>query len=216
VILIFFFPVLLLLAAPAACQDSLAEREPIVGLPCEGCEGIFVGRPDSLGPTARLAPEDEPGEPMVISGTVFHQDGQVAPGVIVYAYQTNADGVYPRTEVLRGTEASAHGGLRGWARTDREGQYEFRTIRPGAYPNRDIAEHVHMHILEPGCCTYYLTGIHFTDDPLLTADDRRRTMEGRGGNALVTPRRNQDGVWVVERDIILGRGVPGYPGGNLR
>jgi hypothetical protein len=199
---------------PAAAQ--VRGREPVVGLPCEGCGAIFVDLPDSLSFSSRIAPEDEPGEPMVIEGTVFDQEGRPAPGVIVYGYHTNAAGIYPQAARLRGTEASSHGRLRGWVRTDEEGRYRFRTIRPGAYPSRDNPEHVHMHVLEVGCCTYYLASIKFTDDPLLSGADREAAREGRGGNALVTPRRTAEGVWLVQRDIYLGRGVPGYPGRSAR
>jgi protocatechuate 3,4-dioxygenase beta subunit len=69
-----------------------------------------------------------------------------------------------------------------------------------------------MHIIEVRCCTYYLSSIHFTDDPLLTGADREEAMGGRGGNSLVTPRRDENGIWIVTRDIHLGQGVPGYPG----
>ena len=73
-----------------------------------------------------------------------------------------------------------------------------------------------MHVLEVDCCTYYLTSVKFTDDPLLSDADRTETEEGRGGNALATPRRNENGIWMVRRDIILGRNVPDYPGGTGR
>jgi protocatechuate 3,4-dioxygenase beta subunit len=208
--------VLLVLTALLACQvDAKSrQREVVVGGPCEGCEAVFVGRPDSVPSTARIAPENEPGEPMVIMGTVFNLNGEVAPGVIVYAYQTNELGIYPMTDKLRGTEAYAHGRLRAWARSDEAGRYQFNTIRPGAYPGGSNPQHVHMHVLEVGCCTYYLSSIKFTDDPLLTAEEREQAKERRGGYALVTPSRNEHGVWLVNRDVYLGRGIPGYPGGS--
>jgi protocatechuate 3,4-dioxygenase beta subunit len=170
--------------------------------------------PDSISSVVRIAPENEPGEPMVISGTVFDRTGAPAPGVIVYAYHTDAAGIYPKRERLRGTEAYAHGRLRAWARSDEMGRYQFHTIRPGAYPSGSNPQHVHMHVLEVGCCTYYLSSIKFTDDPLLSEAEREQALEGRGGNALVTPRRNEAGVWIVNRDIYLGRGIPGYPVGS--
>lgn len=187
--------------------------EPIIGGPCEGCEAVFQGLPDSLRSVARIAPEGEPGEPMVIEGTVRDQAGSPAPGVIVYAYHTDTEGVYPPNEHPRGTWAYRHGRLRAWARTDSEGRYRFRTIRPGSYPSRDNPAHVHMHVIEPGCCTYWIASIHFDDDPLLGADERDEDGRARGGPGLETPRRDGDGTWRVRRDITLGEGVPGYPGG---
>ena len=108
--------------------------EPIVGLPCEGCEAVFDGLPDTLTSIARLAPVGEPGQTMRIEGTVYDGTGHVASGVIIYAYHTNARGIYPADERFRGRFAYRHGRLRGWAKTDAHGRYRFNTIRPASYP----------------------------------------------------------------------------------
>jgi protocatechuate 3,4-dioxygenase beta subunit len=191
----------------AGCADAQVRDVPVIGQPCEGCEAVFVGMPDSMAWSTRLAPEDEPGEPMVISGTVYDQDGEPAPGIIIYAYHTDATGEYPPDERYTGW-ARRHGRLRGWARTNAEGRYRFETIRPASYPSQTMAAHVHMHVIEPDCCTYWITSIHFADDPLLDPADYDPDA-ARGGPGLKTPRK-VDGVWRVERDIVLGRNVPGY------
>ena len=144
---------------------------------------------------------------MVIEGTVRDESGDPVEGVIVYAYHTNDRGMYPPIDSLSGSWAGRHGQLRSWVRSDSDGRYRFETIRPGSYPNGDAAAHVHMHIIEPGRCTYYLTSIHFTDDPLVESDESEAP---RGGPALVTPRRTPGGGWIVTRDITLGANVPGY------
>lgn len=197
----------------AACAGTVSaaaqvQEVPVIGLPCEGCEAVFVGMPDELSHRSRLAPETEPGEPMVIRGTVYAADGSPAEGVIVYAYHTDATGEYPPAEEYTGW-ARRHGRLRGWAVTDGQGRYRFDTIRPASYPNQQTAAHVHMHIIEPDCCTYYISSIRFLDDPLLPDDAREQASEARGGSGLVDLVR-EDGVWIVERDIRLGHGVPDY------
>jgi protocatechuate 3,4-dioxygenase beta subunit len=132
-------------------------------------------------------------------------------GVIVYAYHTNAAGIYPTDDRYRGMAAFRHGRLRGWAVTDGSGRYHFDTIRPGGYPNTDLPQHVHMHIIEVGRCTYYIDDIMFEDDPRLTPEMRRRLTLGRGGDGVVTPTRDGAGVYRVVRDIVLGQALPGYP-----
>ena len=182
------------LALPALA----ARREPTIGGPCEGCDWVFDGQPAKLASRARIAPVAEAGAPMVIEGVVSSARSLPARGVVVYAYHTNQAGLYPPA-------GNRHGRLRGWAITDAQGHYRFDTIRPGAYPGRNVAEHVHMHVIEPGVGTYYIDNLEFEDDPL---NPRRRGAE-RGGNGLMLPQR-RDGVWQARRDIVLGRNIPGY------
>ncbi len=191
------------MAVLAAWEAQAAPREELAGGPCEGCEAVFVGRPDRLRAHARIAPIGERGEPLAIDGVVRDATGAAVAGVIVYAYHTDASGRYPASP--RGT-AHHHGRLRGFARTGPDGAYRFTTIRPGAYPGRDEPQHVHLHVVEPGRCTYYIDDIVFTDDPLLTAEQRRRA-PGRGGLGIATPTRDRAGTWHVRRDIVLGAGV---------
>jgi protocatechuate 3,4-dioxygenase beta subunit len=177
-----------------------AETVPVLGGPCEGCEWVFDSMPARISTTARIAPMGESGVPLVIEGVVRTSDGKPAPGIIVYAYHTDDTGIYPRAQ-------NRHGRLRGWARTDAEGRYRFDTIRPRAYPGRDVPEHVHMHIIEPGKGTYYIDSLRFEDDPLITAANRAG--DERGGNGLARPEHAGNG-WRVRRDIILGQNIPGH------
>jgi protocatechuate 3,4-dioxygenase beta subunit len=137
--------------------------------------------------------------------------GRPVSGVIVYAYQTDATGVYPTDEVYHGRAAYRHGRLRGWAQTDDDGSYAFDTIRPAGYPGTDLPQHIHMHVIEVGCCTYYIDDIFFEDDPRFTPTMRSRLTQDRGGSGVSMPVRLDDGTWSVVRDIVLGAGIPGYP-----
>ena len=197
-------------SANAQHQAAARIREPIIGGACEGCEGVFEGLPATLSSRTTLAPPGEPGEPMIIDGIVRDQQGIPARGIIVYAYHTDANGIYRPLANASGDAARRHGQLRNWAVTDSLGHYRFVTIRPGHYPKRDTPQHVHMHVIEPGCCTYYIASIHFDDDPLLSDSTRRSEDAGRGGSGLARATRSADGAWHVHRDIRLGAGVPGY------
>ncbi|MBB2486183.1 hypothetical protein H5407_13250 [Mitsuaria sp. WAJ17] len=198
---------LLLAATPAGAQG---QREPVVGLPCEGCEAVFFGMPAQLGARARIAPASEPGAPMVVTGRVLNRKGQAQAGVILYAYQTDSRGVYPELAGILDVETRRQGRLRGWVKTNASGRYTFDTIRPGSYPGEDVPEHIHFHVIEPGCATYYIDDIMFADDPKLTPRQVQRIARNRGGNGISLPVR-QDGVWQVQRDIHLGRNIPGDP-----
>ena len=150
---------------------------------------------------------------MVVSGRVLGRDGKPRTNVIVYAYHTDASGIYPRPSKSLGRAADRHGRLRGWASSDGEGRYSFETIRPASYPGQSIPAHIHMHVIEPGCATYYIDEMLFTDDALLTPGARSRHHENRGGTGITTPTRDAaGGAWRVTRDIQLGLNIPGYPG----
>ena len=151
-----------------------------------------------------IPPEGEPGERLVLEGTVYQADGTTpASGVLVYAYHTNAGGVYPK----RGDEsgnARRHGYLRGWLRTGADGRYRIVTIRPGAYPGGGPPAHVHMTVQPPGERETYVDEVEFEDDPRLTPAYRAR-LAGRGGSGVVRLERRPDGTLHARRDILLGR-----------
>lgn len=134
--------------------------------------------PTNVGHISTIAPRGEPGDRLIVTGQVFAPDGVTpAAGVTVYAYQTDATGHYlsdPRTRVAR---------LHGWAKTDARGRFEFQTIRPGAYPGRDIPAHVHFHVWGGGYPLQWVDDLLFAGDPLLkpsvVAESKQK---GRFGN----------------------------------
>lgn len=188
---------------PLAPTVVWSSEIPVVGGPCDRCEHVFEGMPEDLSSTAVVAAPDA-GEPLHLRMQVLDPGGIPASGVVVYAYQTDAGGIYPGRSVQ-----APHGTLRGWARSDDRGFVAFETIRPGSYPDSRVAQHIHLHVIEPGRCTYFISDVNFADDPLLSPLARRRADRARGGDGVVEPRL-EDGVWEAERSIHLGRNVPGY------
>jgi protocatechuate 3,4-dioxygenase beta subunit len=199
-------------ATPPSCAGlpPMAKPDPVVGR-CSDCTGPYEGMPETFASRARIAPVGEPGEPLVLSGRVLGPNGKPSPQIIVYAYHTNAQGIYPPPNPPRSTASNHHGQLRGWAQTDADGRYEFDTIRPAGYPGGE-PQHIHMHVIEPGCGTYVIDEVLFSDDPRLTPQLRERMSPGRGGKAIVTPQRDANGTWQVVRDIRLGENIPQYTG----
>jgi len=100
-----------------------------------------ASRPSSMASQSRIAPQDEPGVPLVLRGQVFLPDGRApAPDVVVHAYHRDAQGF----DFGPGDTALTTWRLQGWARTDAEGRFEFRTIRPA--PDHLGREGPHIHI----------------------------------------------------------------------
>jgi len=70
-----------------------------------------------------------PGEPAVVSGTVKDLDGRPIPGARLEIWQADAEGLY---DTQRPSYPERQ--LRAWLRTDAEGRFGFRTLRPTSYP----------------------------------------------------------------------------------
>lgn len=192
-------------ASSISASEAVTGREPIVGGRCENCELVFRGLPARIDAVGRIAPVGEPGQGLRLTGTVRDAAGKPRAGIVVYAYQTDHAGLYPTVPGIR------HGRLRGWARSDAQGRYELLTVRPGGYPGTDIPQHIHMHVIEPGRCTYSLGDVLFDDDPRLSAALRRaEASRERGGRGIVHPVGDARRGWKAVRDIVLGSNVPGY------
>lgn len=169
---------------------------------CEGCEAVAERAPTTLSAAIDLAAPDEPGERMILTGRVLTADGTApAVGVVIYAHHTNDAGLY-----ANGSNESVwsrrHGRLRGWVRTDAEGRYTFRTIKPAPYPDRSMPAHVHLFVGEPGRRPYYIDDVVF-DGEFGVTTAYRKACELRGGNGIVRLGRTGAGALLARRDIRL-------------
>lgn len=179
-----------------------------VGDGCEDCEMMFEGMPKTLSWQTTIADAKEAGERMEISGTIYQSDGKTpATEVILYVYHTDVKGEY--TPAATQVHARRHGHLRGWIKTDAQGRYQFSTIRPAAYPAQKFAAHVHPIIKEAAKNEYWIDEYQFEGDPLLTQKDRANA-QNRGGSGIIKLTKNEKGVWIGKRDIILGKNIPNY------
>ena len=189
-------------------QSNTKKPDRVVGSACEDCDMMFEGMPENPSWQTVIAGPDEPGEQLIISGTIFKKDGKTpAPEVILYVYHTDNKGLY--SPAPKQTAAKRHGHLRGWVKSDENGRYEFKTIRPASYPNSRNPQHIHPIIKEPGLTLYWIDEFLFKDDPLLSEQEKIRN-DGRGGSGIINLKKNEKGVWIGERDIILGMNIPNY------
>lgn len=139
--------------------------------------------------TGIIATSSEPGERLIVNGQVFAPDGVTpAPDVIVYAYQTDAAGLYHN-------DASGIARLHGWAKTDATGHFEFRTIRPSPYPNRSIPAHIHFHAWGGGYPLQWTEDLKFVGDPLLSPRDLADSEALGDFRNVRAVDRGPNGVW---------------------
>jgi catechol 1,2-dioxygenase len=67
---------------------------------------------------------------VVVRGTITNTDGEPLAGVVLDCWQSNTDGWY----TVQKADGQSEFNLRGIYRTDADGKYEIRTVRPGKYP----------------------------------------------------------------------------------
>jgi protocatechuate 3,4-dioxygenase beta subunit len=146
-----------------------------------------------------LVSEGEPGEPMVVTGTVYAPDGKTpATGIEMYVYHTDAEGYY-----RKGNNSSNNPRLKGTMITNAEGKYEYRTIKPAAYPGGGNPAHVHYVITGKGYAKQY-DELQFEGDRWLKNHGKLTEEQKADTFHNVRPlAKDKDGVWRVVKDIRL-------------
>ncbi|MFD2274380.1 dioxygenase [Undibacterium arcticum] len=76
-----------------------------------------------------IARSDTPGAPMVVSGQVRDTHGKPIAGALIDVWQASPVGLYENQDPEQDEM-----NLRGKFRTDPDGRYHFRTVRPAGYP----------------------------------------------------------------------------------
>lgn len=175
---------------PSAAQDLEFQR---------ALERAQALKPARLTSDARIAPESEPGTPLVINGRVFTQDGRTpAAGITVFAYHTDRHGLYDAPS------AGPHSWrLKGWAITDADGRFTFRTIRPASYPNSRVSQHVHLNLEGPNV-PRLSAALEFDDDPMIGAREREAS-RAAGTFGTVRPVVRRNGADHVEINLKVTR-----------
>ena len=180
-----------------------------VGGRCEDCEIFYVDMPSVFSWETQINQQDEPGEKIEISGVIYRHDGITpAEGIILYLYQTNHTGYYTPS-ANQNTASKRHGRLRGWLKTNERGEYKFRTIKPGIYPDSTVPAHIHPIIKEPGKSIYYIDDYVFEGEYKVDQAYRNKE-EKRCGSGIIPIQKNTANVWIGKRDLILGLNIPQY------
>ena len=109
------------------------------------------------------------GDVIEIRGRVLQSDGQPLENLIVEIWQADAQGIYRHPADPRHSQADPN--FFGWGRaaTDKEGRYNFHTIRPGAPQGRQ--PHINFMVMFSGLMRILKTTMYFEDgdDPVLNA-----------------------------------------------
>ncbi|WP_373068209.1 hypothetical protein [Gemmatimonas sp.] len=193
----FAFTAALLIVPMGACAAQSSPDDPACQPP--------PPRGATLANHARIAPPTEPGEQMRIRLRFEDVRGKPHSGLIVYAYQTDAQGHYATGNGETGCYRF-HGALHAFTRTDTDtvGAVSFETIRPGPYPGRTDPQHVHVVVQFADARGFYLNSLVFSDDPRVTPTYRVSERDA-GGSGIATPQRDSAGTWLVTHTFRFAR-----------
>ena len=158
------------------------------------------------------------GPGMIVQGQVINKQGQPLADALVQVWQTDAKGDY---------DLQIHGGdkldMRGNFRTDADGRFVFRTLRPIGYsipmdgPIGELVRqqsrhgcrpaHLHFLISAPGY-RELVTALYLGDDQYIDSD----TVFGVSSPLVVMPVPNAQGSETVEYNFCLGVAGPNGSG----
>jgi catechol 1,2-dioxygenase len=202
----------LLVGAPLAGAAFAAEQSGQAS--CRTTESEILGPFYRFGAPfrSRLVGPDEPGDRLVLTGTVFSSDCRTPlPGALIEVWQANQAGLYDTNKPGNFTEATSFD-LRAMLYTNEKGQYEIETIVPGRYPippdlpglekyaGLTRPAHIHFRVLE-SLHVPVTTQLYFKGDPFIANDPWAAHKP-----ALAIDLKQDGGLRRGVFDVVLARG----------
>ncbi|MEP5569780.1 MAG: hypothetical protein ABJN62_18195 [Halioglobus sp.] len=142
------------------------------------------------------------GEVILVKGRVFNVQGEPLVNALVDVWQANDAGRYSHAKDAN--TAPLDPNFQGWGllRTDENGRYAFKTIKPGAYPLSFLGadgkrcRHIHFKVSQPGYADL-ITQMYFKGDPLIDQDQEV---------AKVSPELRH--LLIIDQQTDADRGLP--------
>ncbi|AUR01738.1 MULTISPECIES: protocatechuate 3,4-dioxygenase subunit beta [Rhodobacterales] len=118
------------------------------------------------------AGESPIGERIILHGRVLDENAKPVPNTLVEIWQANAGGRYRHKKDTYLAPIDPNFGGCGRTLTDENGYFFFRTVKPGAYPWRNMVNnwrpaHIHVSVFGSGFVQRLITQCYFEGDPLI-------------------------------------------------
>ena len=165
---------------PYASSVRRSPTQPLVLLPpslSETTGPVFtqgIVRPEDADLTAQHS-GDPIGERILVYGRVLDDGGHPVPNALVEIWQANSAGRYRHRVDQHDAPLDPNFSGAGRVLTDADGRYQFRSIKPGAYPwgnhyNAWRPCHIHLSLFGAGILSRLVTQMYFPGDPLQKLD----------------------------------------------
>ena len=166
----------------------------------------------------RQHPGEPQGERIIVAGRLSDEAGRPIAHALVEVWQANAAGRYVHTLDTHRAPLDPNFSGAGRALTDANGNYQFVTIKPGAYPWRNHHNawrppHIHFSLFGLGYLSRLITQMYFPGDPLLALDPIFNSVPDEAGRDALISRFDPaltEPEWALgyRFDIVLrGRGA---------
>ena len=171
-----------LLYPPYGSSLKRAPRQPLVPLAVSLSEltGPVYGH-SSIGEldndlTRNAIKNGQPlGERIIVAGRVLNELGKPVPNALLEIWQANAAGRYIHLRDQHPAPLDPNFTGAGRVLTNQAGEFQFTTIKPGAYPWRNHHNawrpaHIHFSVFGRNFLERMVTQMYFPSDPLLVFD----------------------------------------------
>ena len=151
-----------------------------------------------------LLTEDAVGEPIRIEGRVLDGAGSPVPDAMIEIWQADGAGHYAGND----SAPLPNTAFKGFGRcaTDREGNFSFRTLKPGSVPapdGRPQAPHINIGLFARGLLRRLFTRIYFEGEAANDGDPVLALVPHEARKTLIARRTESEGAAAYVFDIRL-------------
>lgn len=156
--------------SPRLSQISLQQSPSELTGPVFGHHDIGINDHDLIKNYSQTG--DPIGERIIVHGRVLDENSKPVPNTMIEIWQANAGGRYRHKKDTYLAPIDPNFGGCGRTLSDENGYYFFRTVKPGAYPWRNMVNnwrpaHIHVSVFGSGFCQRLITQLYFEGDPLI-------------------------------------------------
>lgn len=193
--------ILILHSFTLSCTSAQINREITIESRSTGEGYTLCGSctlPKEISSTVWLVSKNEPGDPIILSGIIYKEDGATPDsGVTLFLYQSDAGGYYHRPK-----ENVFHPKIFGWLVTGKDGRYEIHTVKPASeILEPDGPAHIHVHVFGKGMKEHFLHEFWFQGDVHITTADKNNFAKFGDFSPIVALSKNKDGILKGVRNI---------------